>query len=347
MKKVVAMIMCILMVLSSAGCAGKQDVPKNTNTITDFAGRKVTLPEGKIIAAANNSWISSQIAMLAGAETVGVAPASFSSGHTERFAELISGTNDIPLADGDKISAETMFANGVNLFFTLTQEEAESYTKAGITSIVMNYDTTENVADSFVLIGNIFGGEALEKANKIYDFFLSCAESAKERSKDVTDCPSVYCIAANTQSTPYVTQGEETFATKLFTMCGIKYVTSGIGTYVTVSAEFIMEQDPDYIMIDGYHSEEAYKELINDPVLKNLRAVKEEKIIVAPIGILRPILRPGAEIGIGIMWLSNTFYPEKSNDVSIVDESVRFYKECFGWNVSKEEVLNMLQWTNE
>lgn len=347
MKRIVVVIMCILMAVACVGCGDRHNETGKDNAIVDFIGRTVNLPEGQIIAASNNSWIASQIAMLAGADVVGIAPASFSNGHTERFAELVPGTNDIPLADGDKISAEAMLDAGVNLFFTLTREEAESYTNAGITSIVMNYDTTENVADSFVLIGKIFGGEALEKANKIYDFFLSCADSAKEYSDGVTDYPTVYCIAANKQSSPYVTQGEETFAVKLFNMCGIKYVTSGIGTYVTVSAEFIMDQDPDYIMIDGYHSEAAYNELINDPVLKNLSAVNAGKIIVAPIGILRPILRPGAEIGIGIMWLSKTFYPEKTEDISIEDESVKFYKDCFGWDVSKEEVLDMLQWTKE
>ena len=347
MKRFVVIIMSVLIAVACVGCAGKKNDSENEHTIVDFAGRTVSIPEESIIAAANNSWIATQIAMLAGADVVGIAPASFSNGHTERFAELVSGTNDIPLADGDIISAETMLNKGVNLFFTLTVEEAESYSNAGITSIVMNYDTTENVADSFTLIGKIFGGEALEKANKIYNFFMDRVDAAKAYSKDVSDKPTVYCIAANKQSTPYVTQGEETFATKLFSMCGIKYVTSGIGTYVNVSSEFIMAQDPDYIMIDGYFSKEAYEELISDPVLKNLTAVREGKIIIAPIGILRPILRPGAEIGIGVMWLSKTFYPEQTKEINVENEAIEFYKDCFGWNVSTEEVQDMLNWIDK
>lgn len=343
MKKILAVILCITLVVACTACA-KSKKDNDATIVTDLNGNQVTLPFQVKTASANSGWITSQIAMLAGAEAVGIAPASFKSGHTDRFAELVPGTSDIPLTDGDTISAEALLAAGVNVFFASNQKEADTYSNAGLTCIVMNYDTTENLARSFVLIGEVFGGEALVKGQKIHDHILNCEKIAKDHTASLTDRPSVFCIAATTQTTPYLTQGEETFANKLFRMCGAQQVTTGTGMYVTVSAEFIMDSDPDYIVIDGYLAQQAYEELINDPVLKNLTAVKENKIIFSPIGILRPCLRPGAETGIGILWLVKTLYPDLTTDISLEESATAFYKDCFGWDVSQQEVRKMLNW---
>lgn len=342
MKKILASILCIAIFLTLGACTATGD--QTGKIIQDLGSNTVSLPDGAKLATANSGWITSQIAMLAGAPAVAIAPASFESGHTQRFEELVPGTTEIPLTDGDKISAEAMLAAGVNVFFASNQAEADTYTNAGITSIVMNYDTTANLARSFVLIGEVFGGDALVKGQKIHDYILQCEHIAKEHTKSVENAPKVYCIAATTQTTPYLTQGEETFANKLFSMCGAQQVTSGTGMYVTVNAEFIMDADPDYIVIDGYLASEAYQELINDPVLKNLTAVKENKIIYSPIGILRPCLRPGAETGIGILWLAKTMFPELTADIDLEASAVAFYRDCFGWDVSEEEVRQMLNW---
>lgn len=336
------LIFVIIMLVLLAACSNSSNI--ENRTVLDLAGRTVALPSGKICATASSGWIPSQIVMLAGAQAVGIAPASFKSGHTDRFAELFPGTNDILLTDGNEISAEAMLEVGVNVFFASNQAEAETYSNAGLTCVLMNYDTTENLADSFVLIGEIFGGEALEKGQKIHDHILRCEKIAKEYSSKKTEKPVVYYIAATTQSSPFVTQGEETFANKLFDMCGAKQATSGIGTYVTVSAEFIMNANPDYIIIDGYLADDALRELINDPVLKNLDAVKNKKIIIAPIGILRPCMRPGAETGIGILWLLKTMWPEDIDELDIEKSAIEFYQDCFGWNISTDEIRTMLNW---
>lgn len=342
MKRTVSVLLLFVLLLHLAACSSPS--AEGSRTVVDLAGNTVVLPDGKICATANSGWITSQIAMLAGAEAVGIAPSSFKSGHTDRFAELVEGCDDIPLTDGDTVSAEAMLGKGVNVFFASNQAEAETYSNAGLVSIVMNYDTTENLAQSFVLIGEIFGGDALTKGQKIHDYILDCEKIAKERSSQIQDERTVYYIAATTQTTPYITQGEETFANKLFSMCGVKQATSGIGMYVEVNAEFIMRSDPDYIVIDGYLAEQAYDELVNDPVLRNLDAVKEDKIIIAPIGILRPCMRPGAETGIGILWLLKTLCPNTAEDVDVEASAADFYKDCFGWDIPTDEISRMLDW---
>lgn len=343
-KRIVCVLICVLVLASMTSCTvvKEQSDDAEKKTVTDLGGNTVDIPSGEIYATANSGWITSQVVMLAGAERIKIAPASFESGHTDRFAELFAGTDDIKLTDGDKVSAEEMLAAGVNVFFASNQAEADTYTNAGLTSIVMNYDTTENLARSFVLIGEIFGGDALTRGQKISDSIINAEKTAKANAEKNTSTPTVYCIAATTQTTPYQTQGEETFANKLFAMCGAKQITSGKGMYVNVNAEFLMESDPDYIVIDGYLAEQAYTELVNDPVLKNLTAVKENKIIYSPIGILRPCLRPGAETSIGILWLSKMFAQNATEEIDIVKYSIDLYKDIFGWDISEAEVKEML-----
>lgn len=338
MKRNVIRLISILLVLSMlTSCAERGSEGRS---ITDMDGNPVALPEGAIRVSANSPWITTQAVMVAGAEFVAVAPASYKSGHTETFLKLFQGAGDVPLTDGDTISAETMHQRGVSVFLASNEEEREEYSSAGIPSIVMRYNNTENVAKSFAVLGELFGGDAPTRGQYLRDQILSCAEMAKQAAETAEHRPTVYCIAATTQSTPYVTQGADTFAAELFSLCGGELVTAGNGVYVTISAEFLLTQDPDIIIIDGYLSEEALRELQNDPVLKNLRAVRENRIIIAPIGLLRPVLRPGAEVGIGILWLAEQLC---DMDLDSTEKAAELYRECFGWEVSKDEIEMILK----
>lgn len=336
-RNIIRLISMLLVLFLLASCA---EGDSGGRSFTDMDGNHVVLPEGPIRVSANSSWITTQAVMVAGAESVAVAPASYKSGHTETFLKLFEGAADVPLTEGDTISAETMIKKGVNAFLASNEEEGEEYSNAGIPSIVMRYNTTENVAESFAVLGELFGGDALTRGQYLRDQILSCAEIAKQAAETAEHRPTVYCIAANTQSTPYVTQGTDTFAAELFSLCGGKMVTAGNGIYVTINAEFILTEDPDIIVIDGYLSDEALRELQNDPVLKSLRAVRENRIIIAPIGQLRPILRPGAEVGIGILWLAEQLC---GVDLNSTEKAAELYQECFGWEVSKEEIGLMLK----
>lgn len=333
----IRLISMSLLLFLLVSCTGRDG---GGRSLTDMDGNRVSLPQGPVRVSANSSWITTQAVMVAGAESVAIAPASYRSGHTETFLELFEGAGDIPLSDGDTISAEAMLKKGVTVFLASNEEEREEYSNAGIPSVVMRYNSTENIAESFALLGELFGGEALTRGQYLRDQILSCAETAKQAAETAEHRPTVYCIAATTQSTPYVTQGADTFAAELFSLCGGELVTAGNGIYVTISAEFLLEQDPDIIVIDGYLSEEALRELQNDPVLKNLRAVRENRIIIAPIGQLRPILRPGAEVGIGILWMSEQLC---GADLNSAERAAELYRECFGWEVPREEIERMLK----
>lgn len=336
MKRSMIRLICMLLLLFLLTSCGKGD--SGGRGFTDMDGNPVALPEGPIRITANSSWITTQAIMVAGAESVAIAPASYQSGHTETFLELFEGAGDVPLTTGDTISAEAALANGVNVFLASNEEERVAYSNAGIPSIVMEYNTAENVAESFAVLGELFGGEALARGQYIRDYILSCAETAKQAAE--TTGQRVYCVAATTQSTPYVTQGADTFAAELFSLCGGELVTAGNGVYVTVNAEFLLSEDPDAIILDGYLAGEALRELQNDPVLKDLRALRENHIIIAPIGLFRPILRPGPEVGLGMLWLSEQLC---GADLNSTEKAAEFYRECFGLEVPREEIALMLK----
>lgn len=336
-RGVIRWISMLLLPSLLASCAGRDSGGRG---FTDMDGNRVVLPEGDIRVTANSSWITTQAVMVAGAESVAIAPASYQSGHTETFLALFEGAGDVPLTTGDTISAEAMLEKGVNVFLASNEEERMEYSSAGIPSVVMRYDTTENVAESFAVLGELFGGGALARGQYLRDYILSCAETAKQAAETAERRPAVYCVAATTQSTPYVTQGADTFAAELFSLCGGELVTAGNGVYVTISAEFLLAQDPDIIVLDGYLAEDALRELQNDPVLKNLQAVRENQIIISPIGQLRPLLRPGAEVGIGILWLAEQLCGVNLNSA---EKAAELYRECFGWEVPKEEIDLMLK----
>lgn len=344
MKRTICIMMVVLIILATiCGCDSQK---KTGNIVTDLNGNNVTIPDKITGTSSNAASVTTHIVMIAGADAVTIAPASFESGHTKEFENLFAGTSDIKLSNGNKISAETLLDSGVNVFFTTKQAEADEYSKAGIACVVLNYDTIETIAQTFVVIGKVFGGEAETKAKKIGDSILDCKSNVENLISQTPESErtSVYYVSASTQTTPYLTQGKGTSTETLLNMCGASLVTPGSGLDVTVNPEFLLEQDPDYILIDGYLAKEAHEELLKDPVLKELTAIKNNNIIIAPVGYFRPILRPGAESGLGLIFLAQKFNPSIAGEFPLENVAIKLYNECFGFNLSNEEINAMLNW---
>ena len=351
MKKTLAIIALLLSVIFVfSGCS--QNVGENTKAttdsvyVTDLNGNNVKIPEVITGMASNAASVTTHIVMICGSDIVKIAPASFDSGHTEDFDTMFPGTNSIIKADGNKISAEKLIESGVNVFFTTKQEEADEYGKAGLTCIVLNYDSIETIAETFRLIGTVFGGDAKEKAERISQHILESKSYVEENSVDSSDSdrPTVYYIAASTQTTPYLTQGNGTSIDTLLDMCGANLISPGKGLDVQVNPEFLLDNDPDYILIDGYLAKEAYEVLLNDPVLKDLNAVKNNHIVIAPVGYFRPILRPGAESGIGLLWLAKTFGNHMISEDELEKRALKFYNDCFEFDLTEQDIHSMLNW---
>ena len=78
---------------------------------------------------------------------------------------------------------------------------------------------------------------------------------------------------------------DKTLVGDIFARLGAKNIADGLkGSTPSVSAEYILEQNPDIIVVVGGETEDFLKA---NPILSNTKAVKSGKILKAPTLILR------------------------------------------------------------
>jgi iron complex transport system substrate-binding protein len=79
-----------------------------------------------------------------------------------------------------------------------------------------------------------------------------------------------------------------------------------------------------------------------NPVWASLEAVENDKVFVLPVGgfIWN---RPSCESAVLLpLWLAQKAYPDKFKDISIEQEVKRYWKEIIGFELSNEDVKNIL-----
>jgi iron complex transport system substrate-binding protein len=97
--------------------------------------------------------------------------------------------------------------------------------------------------------------------------------------------------------------------------------------------------NPDYIVLTSYCSD-TINDVLDNPKLKDLKAVKNRDVLRMPSYILAYDL-PAQESILGIMWLSNKVYP-RVVDFDIAKEARDFYMKVYDFNVPQEDLRNII-----
>ncbi len=112
-----------------------------------------------------------------------------------------------------------------------------------------------------------------------------------------------------------------------------------------VSFEQVLAWAPDVIVV-GYFPEgesSSYENILNEDKWQNLKAVREHHVYEVPNSPFNWIDRPpSVNRLIGIKWLSNLFYPEVYN-YDMPAEIKRFYDIFYHYKLSDQEVNELLE----
>jgi iron complex transport system substrate-binding protein len=117
---------------------------------------------------------------------------------------------------------------------------------------------------------------------------------------------------------------------------------------IPVSMEQLLVWNPE-IVIAGYDHEMSpgafYRGVWNDPLWRQVKAVKERAVYEAPQFPFNWIDRPpSANRVIGILWLANVFYPDRFHD-NMKNETRKFYKLFYHRDLSQAELSQLLAQT--
>jgi iron complex transport system substrate-binding protein len=110
------------------------------------------------------------------------------------------------------------------------------------------------------------------------------------------------------------------------------------GGLTTVSLEQVLAWNPDMIVLDAGRPQDLYQ----DAVWSKLAAVKNRKVYRLPVGLFiwnRPSCEAGAMLP---EWLALTAYPDRFKNIDAIGEVKRFYREVFHFAFTDADVAKIL-----
>ena len=222
---------------------------------------------------------------------------------------------ELEMGEGHSISKESFVATEADFVSgweqSITEEATgslEELEERGVVPFVSSGlapdATIESVYNDFILLGKIF--EVSERAEKVVAKMKDEVKSIADKTKDIKDRPRVL-IYDSGEGEAFV--GGSGLPNNLIELAGGENVYKDLGQdYATVSFEDIVQKNPEIIVVTEYYSgitgDEKIKFLKNNPALKDVDAVKNNRIYKIGLIDLAPGIRNSKAVG----KLYNMFY---------------------------------------
>lgn len=163
------------------------------------------------------------------------------------------------------------------------EPEVSRLEKFNIKSFVINPVNFNDIYRDLVLIGTILGES--QKAEKLSKELRQQVLNIAKESFTWTNKPTVLYLMVQNNVAEIWTPGTGSYINELISYAGgvnLAAPYSGNNGFLQVGPEFVVSQDPDIIIVDSYYEgdESAKNTIINAPQFKNLKAVKQGKIVM-------------------------------------------------------------------
>ncbi|MBP2134337.1 iron complex transport system substrate-binding protein [Methanomicrobium sp. W14] len=351
---VLGLVVLALFAAFSAGCTSTDTVTGNTTaadngtrTITDMAGRELTVPSeiNKVLCTGPPTY--NLVYMLAPEKLAG-----WYTTFNDKEKEFIPAEyQNLPNSGGwygkQTGNYETFLQTDPDILLDSFNEMGntnetldERQENMGSIPVIGVLDTTNASAYSAPIryVGKLLGEE--EQAQKLTDFYEDILGKVNERVAKMT---------GSEKPTVYYAEGPEGLQTdpagsahsQLIELCGGTNIADckinqGYGM-TEVSMEQVIGWNPD-IIIAG--SSDFYDSVYNDSRWKDITAVKNGQVYLAPVGVPfswfdRP---PGVNRIIGIAWTAKVLHPDLFEDFDMRELAQYYYTNFIHQPLTEEQM---------
>lgn len=286
MKKILALLLCTLLLI--CGCAKTQE-PKNTTvSVTDMTGRLIELdaPATKVVALSASDC---EILYAIGAGDTLVGRGEF----CDYPAEVTSVTS---VQSGYEANIEQIIALEPEVVIMTkmgqTVEQVAALENAGIAVAVSDAQNIEGVYTAITLIGELT--DRSENAAALVDSMKASIAKIAEKV-DSDEEKTVYFEVSPLQYGLWAA-GSNTFMDELATLIGLKNTFFDVDGWGEVSAEQVVERDPDYIVTTSMYYGEGptpVEEILSREGWQDMKAIKGNRVFNADSN---EISRPGPRL---------------------------------------------------
>ncbi len=252
--------------------------------------------------------------------------------------ESVGTFNNVNLETLFKLKPDVVFAGVTSL--ATNERIQESGIK--VFTLGIGKHTLSTLLAEFEAVGSYVDQEA--KAARLVAFWTQTL--ALVQSKLPHEGTRVKVLYAN-GSNQISSEGKGWWGDAFITHAGGINVAQALELKGALNAETLLEFDPDIVILSNNKNFQTSRESVQkNPLYKNLRAVQNDRVFVAPVGGFWWD-RPSPEAILGIVWLAKVLYPQAMQELNLYELTAKFYKDFYGYDLKKEEYATFFATTKE
>ena len=351
-KRLLLLVMVVALIAGCfAGCGSSEGngeaAAEGTKTVKDMTGTEVTVPQE--VKKVVNCWPSSTQVMitLGAADKLAGVMGAIQSPSFSWMTTIAPQIKELPSVTDENgtVNVEEMLKLDPDLVVTSSEEDAATYRNAGLNAACMMFNNYDGLRESVTALGEMLGKDETDAAKKYVEYLNGNISEVENTLKDLKDSdkPVVHYMDGQQGESIYMTAGPGSIMSEWIDIAGGKISTDGIveGMSQEITAEQLLDIDPDIILVGGSNQAKVYKSLMADETMQNLSAVKSGQVYRISQGTFQWD-RFSSESALQVLWAAKTIHPEQFKDLDMAQETKDFYKEYFNYDLSDKEVNAIL-----
>ena len=317
----------------------------SARSITDMQGVKVSVP-GKVekIAALWNA--NNEIILALGGMDKVVATTDLIKTN-KWFEHIYPKLKNLPAAlNGKDLQIEELVKLAPDVIIVSNKNYQDELIKNGFSAVNLIFRDYPDMEKSIYATAEVIGtDDARKKAEKLANKIHDNSEFVTARTKSIPDAKRPKVLHLLGGANLLKIDGINTIQNTWIKLGGGVNAINTEGSMIEVSAEEIINANPDIIIVGGNDTDTQIKKIKEHPAFSGSNAVKNGKIYGNPKGVFSWD-RYGAENVLQILWAAKTIQPDLFKDVDMKVKTKEFYKEFLGHELTDTEYGYILKGLN-
>ena len=318
---------------------------ESARSITDMKGVKVSVPEKvEKIAALWNA--NNEIILALGGMDKVVATTDLIKTN-KWFEHVYPKLKNLPAAlNGKDLQIEELVKLAPDVIVVSSKNYQDELIKNGFSAVNLIFRDYPDMEKSIYATAEVIGtDDARKKAEKLANKIHDNSEFVTARTKSIPDAKRPKVLHLLGGANLLKIDGTNTIQNTWIKLGGGVNAINTEGSMIEVSAEEIINANPDIIIVGGNDTDTQIKKIKEHPAFSGSNAVKNGKIYGNPKGVFSWD-RYGAENVLQILWAAKTIQPDLFKDVDMKVKTKEFYKEFLNHNLSDKEYGYILKGLN-
>lgn len=263
----------------------------------------------------------------------------------ELYPEILDA--ETGFIDGSTVNTEELMKLEPDVVFynAVRAELGEQLRNAGFAAVGVSvnkweYDCIETLNQWIALLSEIFPDN--DKTEIVEQYSHDMYDLVQERVAEIPEeeRENVFFLYKYSD-TSIETSGKKFFGQWWADATGSINVVDELETdnAVTVNMEQIYAWNPSVIFITNFTTagaDDLYNNTVGNYDWSAVDAVKNQRVYKMPLGMYRSYT-PGADTPVTLLWMAKTTYPEYFEDIDITEETIKYYQEVFGVELTTEQ----------